>query len=85
MIATVKARHSDGVLTPLEPLDLEEGTEVTVSIDDAPPPRHGLAGIVDSVKRLHASTPPDTSDDLPADLAMNKKHYLYGHPKEKDE
>lgn len=85
MIATVKARYSDGVLTPLEPLDLEDGSEVTVSIDDASPPRRGLAGIVDSVKRLHEATPPDTSDDLPADLAMNKKHYLYGHPKEKDE
>ena len=85
MIATVKARYSDGVLTPLEPLDLEDGCEVTVSIDDAPPPRRGLAGIVDSVRRLHETTPPDTCDDLPADLAMNKKHYLYGHPKEENE
>lgn len=84
MIATVKARYSDGMLTPLEPLDLEDGSEVTVSIDDASPPRRGLAGIVDSVKRLHEA-PPDTWDDLPADLAMNKKHYLYGHPKQKDE
>ena len=35
MIANVKARYSDGVLTPLEPLDLEEGKEVLVSIEDA--------------------------------------------------
>ena len=38
MIANVKARFSNGVLTPLEPLDLEEGKEVVVSIEDAPPP-----------------------------------------------
>ena len=36
MIANVKARFSNGVLTPLEPLDLEEGKEVVVSIEDAP-------------------------------------------------
>ena len=58
---------------------MRKGSEVTVSIDDAPPSRRGLAGIVDSVRRIHAATPPDTWDDLPADLAMNKKHYLYGH------
>ena len=33
MIASIKARYANGVLTPLEPLDLEEGAEVTVSID----------------------------------------------------
>lgn len=81
MTATVKARYSDGVLVPLEPLDLEDGSEVTVSIYDASPPRRGLAGVVDRVKRLHETTPPDMWDELPADLAMNRKHYLYGHPK----
>lgn len=29
-MATVRARYEKGVLTPLEPLDLEEGAEVTV-------------------------------------------------------
>ena len=28
MIANVKARYANGVLAPLEPLDLEEGAEV---------------------------------------------------------
>ena len=32
----LRARFSNGVLTPLEKLDLEEGAEVTVSIDDEP-------------------------------------------------
>ena len=38
MIANVRAMYTNGVLTPLEPLDLEEGKEVTLSIDDAPRP-----------------------------------------------
>ena len=36
MIANVRATYSNGVLTPLEPLDLEEGKEVALSIDPAP-------------------------------------------------
>ena len=32
MIAKLRARYANGVLTPLEPLDLEEGREVMVSI-----------------------------------------------------
>ena len=45
MNANVKARFSNGVLTPLEPLDLEEGEEVMVSIEDASqaPPSKGFA------------------------------------------
>ena len=34
MILNIKARFSDGVLTPLEPLDLENGTEVTLHIEN---------------------------------------------------
>ena len=42
MIARVKARFSDGVLKPLEPLDLEEGTEVTVSVEEKKVAKRGL-------------------------------------------
>ncbi len=38
MIANVRATYAKGVLTPLEPLDIEEGREVTLSIKDAAPP-----------------------------------------------
>ena len=84
MIAKLRARYANGVLTPLEPLDLEEGREVMVSIEDAPVPKSGLAGIVEMIDRLRESYPPDTWDDLPTDLVKNKKHYLYGHPKEEE-
>ena len=42
MITNVKARYSNGALVPLEPLDLEEGKEVTVSIEDVRPPGNAL-------------------------------------------
>ena len=84
MIANVKARYSNGVLTPLEPLELEDGKEVMVSIEDDPQVTGGLASVVARVKELQKDIPPDAWDDLPTDLAKNKKHYLYGHPKEND-
>ncbi len=89
MIINVKARYADGVLTPLEPLDLDEGKEVMVSIEDtqdavndAPPTGKGRESIPQMFERLRESVPPETWDDLSTDLAKNKKHYLYGHPKE---
>ena len=86
MTTIVKATYANGVLTPVEPLDLDEGREVTVAIEDAPPPiGRGLPGIVELVEELHKSMPPDAWNDLPTDLAKNKKHYLYGHPREGDD
>ena len=91
-MSTVRAKYANGVLTPLEPLDLEEGAEVTVSVEgsptgvleEAPTPKQGLAGIVERVLEMQKDIPPEAWDDLPTDLAKNKKHYLYGHPKEED-
>ena len=89
----MKARYENGVLTPLEPLDLEEGAEVTVSVEEAPPqangkktpaPKRGLAAIVERVKEMQKDIPPEEWEKLPKDLAMNHKHYLYGHPKEEE-
>lgn len=82
MIAKVRARYSSGVLVPLEPLDLEEGEEVVVLIKHAPLLGNGPESMLDMFERLRMSVPPDTWDDLPADLSRNKKHYLYGFPKE---
>ena len=92
MITNVKAKYSNGALVPLEPLDLEEGEEVMVSVEGAPTgmseetpvPKRGLAGIVERVLEMQKEMPPEAWDDLPTDLAKNKKHYLYGHPKEEE-
>ena len=65
MIVNVKARYADGVLTPLEPLDLDEGKEVIVSIEDAeaavkdaPTARQGLAAIAARVSEAARSLGP---------------------------
>ena len=84
MIANVRARFSNGVLTPLEPLDLEEGDEVMVSIEDAPPPAKGKESILEMFERLRKSVPPEAWDNMPTDGAKNYKHYLYGHPRVED-
>ncbi len=80
-MSTVRAKYENGVLTPLEPLDLEEGKEVVISIADATPQAKGKESILEMFERLRSSVPPDTWDNLPTDGAKNYKHYLYGHPK----
>ncbi len=93
-MSTVRAKYENGVLTPLEPLDLEEGEEVMVSVEDAPvevaeaePAAKGTEGgesILEMFERLRNSVPPGAWDNMPRDGAKNYKHYLYGHPKEED-
>ena len=81
-MSTVRAKYENGVLTPLDPLDLEEGKEVVLSIEESIPQNNGKESILEMFERLRNSVPSDTWDDLPTDLVKNKKHYLYGHPKE---
>ena len=81
MTTTIKATYANGVLTPVEPLDLEEGAEVTVSIEGAQLPVEAPESLVAMFDRLRASVPPEAWDDMPADGAKNYKHYLSGHPK----
>ena len=38
MKQTIKARYVNGILEPLEPLDLEENNVVLVTVDELPPP-----------------------------------------------
>ena len=83
MIARVRARYANGVLTPLEPLDIEEGAEVRVSVEDNPPKR-GTEFVLEMFDRIRDSIPPDAWDNMPTDGSKNYKHYLYGHPKVED-
>ena len=43
-----RARYSRGVLEPLEAIDLEEGAEVSVSIEEAPEPKRSREAILRS-------------------------------------
>ena len=87
MTTTVKATYANGVFTPQEPVDLEEGAQVMVSLDGLPPDpaetaEEGGASLLSLIEELHASALVGKPDDRPADLAEHYKHYLYGHPKD---
>ena len=91
---TIRARYANGVITPLEPLDLPEGCEVTVNVPvsaaavDAPAPALTSPAylrkprILEIIEEIHRDYPPDEWGEHPADYVRNKKHYLYGHAKE---
>lgn len=78
MTLRLRAEYINGSLKLLEPLELEEGTVVIVSIEEE-------ENILDLFDRLRKSVPEDEWERLPADGAMNLKHYLYGHPKVNDQ
>ena len=74
MALRLKVEYINGALKPLEPLEMEEGTIITVSIEEE-------ESLLDLFDRLRKSVPEEEWERLPADGAMNLKHYLYGHPK----
>ena len=82
MTTSVRARYSNGVLTPLEPLDLEEGKEVIVSVEETHVPGRGAQAVLEIFEELHRSIPQVGYEGAPTDGARNYKHYLYGRPKE---
>ena len=67
---------------PLEPLDLEEGKEVVVSIEDVRSPNEEALPILEMIDELHQAVPQHAPEDLPSDGAKNYKSYLYGRPKD---
>ena len=94
---TVRATYANGVLTPLEPLNLTEGCEITVTFDSATvepeqakskssaePSRAEPETLLEMVQRIRQQYPDDEQRSLPTDSARNLKHYLYGHPKDPD-
>ena len=101
MVQTLQATYENGVLIPLESLDLEDGEVVTVSVDigiaedslsvargadvddakSGASPGSASSSILGMFDEIHASVPKSAWDNVPADGAINYKHYLYGWPK----
>ena len=52
MISGVKARYSKGAIVPLEPLDLEEGADLSISIE-VEPDRNNLASTTGEGRPSH--------------------------------
>ena len=57
MTSTFKARYANGALTPLEPLDLAEGAEVTVSIASEPETGGSPVGVAETSATYDARPP----------------------------
>jgi len=85
MALTIKAKYVDGILDPLEPLELKEGTVVTLSIEDYESSEEGTHSVIAMVERLRESMGEDEWDGVPTDGSLNYRHYLYGHPKANQE
>ena len=85
MTLRIKAEYLNGTLIPLEPLELEEGTVVTLAIEQEEPAgarQHSPElNIVETIDRLREEIGEDEWDGVPTDGAKNYRHYLYGHPK----
>ncbi len=100
MVSNVKARYSNGTLMPLEPLEIEEGAEVTLRIvkvasantnptaprqtEEEHAPDCETHPVITMIDRLRAEIPELDQETAPTDGAKNYKHYLYGHPKENE-
>ena len=82
MALRLRAEYVNGALKPLEPLELREGTVVTLYIEEQSRNKQQTHSVLETADRIRQSAPAEIWDDLPADGAQNVKHYLYGHPRE---
>lgn len=83
----IKAHFRGGVFVPDEAIELEDGCEAQIIVDD----QITAEDAGDSVRRprileivddIHREFPPEQWGHHPPDFVQNKKHYLYGYPKE---
>ena len=87
MTLRLKAEYINGTLKPLEPLNLEEGTVVILSIeehDEAIDTKEEADSLLAMMEEIWKSLPEEALENLPTDGSINYKRYLYGNPKEKD-
>ena len=76
-IFNLEADHTGDKLRPAKRRIL--GWKAQKPDPDAP---RGAAAILKMFEAIHESMPEGTLDELPTDLSVNFKHYLYGWPKE---
>lgn len=84
MIHNIDAIYDHGVLRPIGPLPLPDGTRVHLRVEE----KNGAEKVASSSADGNAPTLLDrlknvvgTIDDLPEDSSTNLDHYLYGRPK----
>ncbi|MDE2778094.1 MAG: antitoxin family protein [Chloroflexota bacterium] len=77
----LKAEWTNGTLKPLESLELQEGTIVTLAIEQDEVKDGQPHSILETIDRLRESIGEDEWDGIPTDGAKNYRHHMYGHPK----
>lgn len=82
MALRLKAEYINGTLKPLEPLNLEEGTVVTISIEQDEVKEKPADSLLAMLEEIWESLPEEVLENLPTDGSINYRHYLYGGPKE---
>ena len=84
MALRLTAEYINGSLIPLEPLDLEEGTLVTLEITPAPetkaPEARRHETILEATDQVLLSAPAGLWDNTPTDESKNYRHHLYDYP-----
>lgn len=87
MSITVDAIYENGILRPMQPLDLtdQERVRVTVELASHTPATSKSSSVRPSLAQRIAerarTLPPGALDSLPDDLATEHDHYLYGTSK----
>ena len=85
MTLRLKAEYTNGTLKPLEPLTLDEGTVVTIYIEqDEAIEEEEADSLLAMMEKIWESLPEEVLENLPTDGSLNYRHYLYGGPKEED-
>jgi predicted DNA-binding antitoxin AbrB/MazE fold protein len=84
MIHNIDAVYDHGVLRPVGPLSLPEGTRVRLRVEEVngseqPAASHSEGQAPTLLERLKDVV--GSINDLPEDSSTNLDHYLYGRPK----
>ena len=82
MTTRIRAKYVKGALVLLEPLELEEGREMMIGLENGPALDRPADPVLEMFERMRQLAPAETWDSLPADGANYLDHYLYGAPKD---
>jgi len=76
MATHIRARYVDGALIPFPPLDLEEGCQLDITVEQESRP-HTFAEYLEWLGQLQDSVPTDNWDELPADGAQRFRDHRH--------
>ena len=80
---SVEESAEDGEVSESE--SVGNGVGDSASVDPESQKPTDVKALLEFFRKLHESVPASEWEKLPRDGARNKKHYLYGHPKEDEE